>query len=544
VKLIKVWLSFLILLCPLTAQIPLDPDPCWVYIEPINNKTRGAALGDINNDGYLDLAITRENGYNYIFINQGGSLPNTPSYMLADSAPNWQLAFGDYDNDGDLDLAVASPALVGGRVRVYRNENGMINPNAVWEAGSKGAMWVGWGDVDNDGDLDLAAVDLFQFPCVFRNNNGILETEPFWEAGDYNIDLCGFWFDVDNDGDLDLAVGQNPESYPMRVYYNNNGILETSASWIAQPPQNCITGGLVAGDVNKDGWLDLAQATSMTEAGNNYLYMNQGGVLENVPSWISADAQSSKGLQFGDLDGNNYPDLACASSEYLVVYRNNNGSLITFPDWISNVSGEVANMVALGDIDNDGLASYVDTIQASPSKKLYYLSRFPVHKIDSIKVNSTLVPLSDYCYIKESGWFSLKDTLPAGTSIYVYYTYSPDMELVTCNYVFNNNLGIAEAKNQKPARYLLRVFPNPFGSYCTVTICGGNLWGQAPTLQIYDATGRLVKNFFRFTNCDLRPTNIVWDGTDNTGCPLPSGIYFIRLETNKLCETQKIIKLK
>jgi hypothetical protein len=529
--------------CVMWAQsIPLESDPCWVYIESPYNYARGAVLGDVNNDGYLDLATTNEGEVNYIFINDNGVFPNTPSWQSSDAEPSWMLAFGDYDNDGDLDLAVANCAFVGGRIKLYENEDSIINPNPVWTANSKGGMWVGWADVDNDGDLDLAAVDLFQFPCVFRNNDGVLEPEPFWEASDYNIDLCGCWFDVDGDGDLDLAVGPSPETYPStRIYYNNNGVLENTASWIAQPPDSFSVGGLAAGDVNLDGWLDLFQANGAgtPTPGNNFGYMNQNDTLELNPSWISGDVQSSTGLQFGDLDDDNFLDLACTNvGGYIVAYKNNNGGLISFPDWISNVTGLLANMVALGDIDNDGIIQCIDTLYGNGSLKLFYISHYPVHKLDSIKVDGSVVPLSDYCYIREFGWFSLKNTPTAGALITMHYSYSKDMELVTANYVFNNNIGIEEISVSSSKIPKLQVYPNPFHNKLYIAFSGGRNANNV-NLKIFDVTGNLVREF------NQSPFNqIVWDGKDNSAQEPPGGIYFIRLVADRFSATQKIIKLR
>ena len=64
------------------------------------------------------------------------------------------VAWGDVDGDGDLALTASND----GPNRVYRNENGVLNPTAAWSSSEVDKTWsMAWGDVDLDLDLDLAA---------------------------------------------------------------------------------------------------------------------------------------------------------------------------------------------------------------------------------------------------------------------------------------------------------------------------------------------------------------------------------------------------
>ncbi len=63
-------------------------------------------------------------------------------------------------------------------------------------------------------------------------------------------------------------------------------------------------------------------------------------------------------------------------------------------------------------------------------------------------------------------------------------------------------------------------------------------------LKIYDVTGRVVKSFNLATCYSLLATSVVWDGIDDSGHKLPSGIYLVQLETDELRKTEKVILLK
>ena len=136
----------------------------------INSMT--SAVGDFNNDGWLDYFITNIR-FNKFMVNQGAGKPFKE--MSKDLGTNyitisWGANFADFDHDGDLDLFVA---------------NGDLNPNCVPMA-----------------------------DYYFENNNGKFEEKARMKGlNDYGIGRGSVVFDMDNDGDLDiLVVNQRPVS--------------------------------------------------------------------------------------------------------------------------------------------------------------------------------------------------------------------------------------------------------------------------------------------------------------------------------------------
>jgi len=83
----------------------------------------------------------------------------------------------------------------------------------------------------------------------------------------------------------------------------------------------------------------------------------------------------------------------------------------------------------------------------------------------------------------------------------------------------------------------LKLYPNPFNNKIDI---GFQITDNSRVkLEIYDATGRLVKQYNHLVN---QPFNQVsWDGRDNSGYRLPNGVYFVQLETKNYKQVEKII---
>jgi hypothetical protein len=128
-------------------------------------RTGGAAAGDFDNDGWIDLYVTRLNGRDLLYRNLGdGTFQDVAvSAGLTASLPTNGPAWGDIDNDGDQDLYVTSSG--GTRYYLYvNNGDGTFSEQAV----DRGAAIAGvtrfgqgvtFGDYDGDGYLDIHTND-------------------------------------------------------------------------------------------------------------------------------------------------------------------------------------------------------------------------------------------------------------------------------------------------------------------------------------------------------------------------------------------------
>jgi hypothetical protein len=103
--------------------------------------------------------------------------------------------------------------------------------------------------------------------------------------------------------------------------------------------------------------------------------------------------------------------------------------------------------------------------------------------------------------------------------------------------------GIDEVSDVNVKAPILRLYPNPFSKLTTISF--GEVYGaKSIDLKIYDATGKLVKDFSRFTPDASRSTFLFWDGRDNLNRTVPNGIYFVRLVSGENKQVVKVILVK
>lgn len=138
------------------------------------------------------------------------------SWFANDGNDTRSVAWGDMDGDGDLDLASGDQ----NGIRYYVNEGQRLNPTAQYIIidGGLNARTVSWGDGDGDGDLDLAVGTDARGVYVYRNDPD--RFRPLQIANGAKIDRVTSvaWGDMDGNGALDLAVGNAPSNLTGRVF--------------------------------------------------------------------------------------------------------------------------------------------------------------------------------------------------------------------------------------------------------------------------------------------------------------------------------------
>ncbi|MCK4412516.1 MAG: VCBS repeat-containing protein [Candidatus Eisenbacteria sp.] len=202
----------------------------WVSL-PSAPPPGAAVVVGYYNSTTPDLAVSRWTGFaSGIYHNTGGSLESLPGWTVADEGRSEKgIGWADVDNDGDLDLAIGASS---DATRLYANQGTGLDATPVWQAQAAyfGCQDLAWGDVDADGDLDLATVHFGNGHArVYLNEAGTLTDEPCWFYDCSSSATAIAWGDMNGDGRLDLAVGTARQ--PPMVFLNTlppAGIAEHS----------------------------------------------------------------------------------------------------------------------------------------------------------------------------------------------------------------------------------------------------------------------------------------------------------------------------
>lgn len=315
----------------------------------VESNTYSTAILDINNDNLNDI-LAVNGGFlakesNTLLLNTGNGNFIPVACEMTDTAHNWVTSsFTDADNDGNLDIFISR---VGAPNQLYRNYG-----NANFQQISAGALTsttlnsyeAAWGDYNSDG-LQDAYVSAYKGRDKLYANGGNANFTSITSTpidDNYTRSNTAIWADIDNDMDLDLYVLTYTEDQVNKLYINNgDGTFTTRTDLPFTKVLNCGNANII--DIDNNGYLDVIIDDHRLET---HAYLNFGDF--NFQKVVTGSLLNDEIKSWADYNNDGFLDAYCKvpstdGQNFILENPGNNNH------WLSlNCIGTVSNSNAIG----------------------------------------------------------------------------------------------------------------------------------------------------------------------------------------------------
>jgi hypothetical protein len=400
-----VFIVFVMLYLASCAGVPVQPakappEPAPKFKLSANGLARTGMwkctpeLTDINKDGHLDLlAIARLGDGAHVWLGDGKGnwTDSSKGLTMKNGSCGGGIAYGDINKDGFLDLAVADHC---SGVYVYLGDasgqwkavtEGLFPPTVAGKITDDetkqffvGVEDIALGDINGDGCLDIVAAAsdqggfaVYLGDCTGKKwkqakANGLPDIENPEPEDEDNAGWANRVVLVDMNGDGVLDVVASYFKGPRIWLGDGKGHFRSASDGLPSPQIGGLYRGLDIGDVNEDGLLDLVAANDVN--GPEVYLQQPGGTWKAMGDVMPSLQNGAVGVAFGDFNKDGHLDIMVAGRQIKELGSNyglyllqgdGKGNFKELPDTNLPASGlSVSWGVAVGDINEDGLLDF------------------------------------------------------------------------------------------------------------------------------------------------------------------------------------------
>jgi len=461
---------------------------------------------------------------------------NTPAYYGVETNPR-DVAVGDLNGDGWVDLAVANETP--GTVSVLLNDcDGTFGPASSYT--------VGVGPLA----IEIARMDADIYPDIVTSNSSSNDVSVLLNGGDGTFGAPAFYpvgsmpagviaEDLNGDGASDVAV-VNHNSGSFTVLLNNgDGTLTNSGSYSASGAY-IKPSWLAAGRFDADEYPDIVVVKNYHNlyftASYVQLFRNDGsgGFVTGPTITIGGTSGTATTPLTGDFDGDGDVDIAVSGfvgSSYKLAMLLNNGDG-TFADPVLHSAG-AGGRASCGDFDFD------HDPDVAISRGDVYASGFTyiLNNGDATFTSALSIHVGDHPMGQASADFDQDGDWDVAVAVL-------DENTVAVAASNEDPTGVDEYGHADPA-VAVRLHqnrPNPFHS--SMLFAFDLLRPSRVTVRVYDTSGRLMRTLIDDEARSEGPHEALWDGRDGAGREVVSGVYLCLVEAGGSASARKVVYIR
>ncbi|MFC1801751.1 FG-GAP repeat domain-containing protein, partial [Nanoarchaeota archaeon] len=307
------------------------------------------APGDIDNDGDVDFVLSTDGPYTKVYLFTNGAYTSSTAWgssleNVSDSDDGDRVVLADFDVDGDLDLVLFGQRTDGlgssyGIGHFYKNTGSTFTRDTSWEV-NMSEYWaanLAVGDVDNDGDPDMAATGYSYTKSDSCAMTDTCDTSNFCDTTDFcgagGPGFCGSGFPC-------------PSGMNWECYYCQPSFTPCPGGTTSECYTCTVGGGGCPSGQNSDCWTCnvggqqcSSNATCWTQTQKGFIYNNTGSALVEQQSILALFRGSAV---FGDVDANGYLDLFITGENssgvpQRALYTNDGTTFTINSSWDANI---------------------------------------------------------------------------------------------------------------------------------------------------------------------------------------------------------------